>query len=223
MEGLKMEGLKKALTNTYTRYYSSLIREGHFDKIVPEFKFLRDQQLTKTSDVKTSEYIFITLSPDPKLCPLFSNWFDVFSGAKKSLVNKKWMTDILYCYEQRRTNELDLYRFYSYLIVKRNGKKMFDIRKEFKSTLKAYIDNPSILNFKNIKDDTDLQRMVTYMIGLKKDHDRQDFDKIFRKKYGIEPYYKKNDHYDKYIDVALGNVCEYESDSSTCSNISKQL
>tara|TARA_B110000114_G_C14869139_1_gene308081 strand:+ start:501 stop:623 length:123 start_codon:yes stop_codon:yes gene_type:complete len=29
------------------------------------------------------------------------------------------------------------------------------------------------------------------MIGWKKDTDRQDVDKIFRKKYGIELYYKK--------------------------------
>ena len=57
------------------------------------------------------------------------------------------------------------------------------------------------------------------MIGRKKDaikQTKQDADKLFRKQYGIEPFYKKNDHYDKYIDVALGTVCEYDSDSSSC-------
>ena len=58
----KYAGLKKALTNAYGSYYSTLIYEGKFDKLVPDLVNLRNIT-TQIGENKTTEYIFITINP----------------------------------------------------------------------------------------------------------------------------------------------------------------
>ena len=124
------------------------------------------------------------------------------------LTKKKWLTDFIYAYEQRSEIQYDYHGYHVHMILKRNGKKMFDIRKEFKSTLKHICDvsNPHILNIKNIKDNTDLKRRVNYITNFKADvnkHAKQYNDINFRNHYQLERYYTTNDHFQEYIDQAV--------------------
>lgn len=197
----KMNGLKKAIRNAYGSYYSTLIYEGKFDSVIPDLQKLKDMSV-QINENKTTEYIFITFNP--KSTVDFETFYEIMQGKKQSVVSKKWMKDIIYCYEQRSEIEHEYSGYHCHMVIKRNGKKMFDIRKELKSTLKSVmeVDNPHCLNFRNIKDEANLKRIINYMTGFKADiekHPKQYNDKNFRNHYKIEQYYKSNDHYDQYI------------------------
>lgn len=221
----KWKGLQKALTNAYGSYYSTLIYEGKFDKIIPDLKFLKDVN-TQIGENKTTEYIFITINPKSDIS--FEMFEEVISGKKQNLTNKKWMKDYIYCYEQR-SEEIDEYKGYHlHMVLKRNNKKMFDIKKEFKNTLKTImnVDNPNCLNFKNIRDEPDLKRRINYITNFKADsdkHKKQYNDVHFRKHYNLKRYYTTNDHYELYISNSEQLITvnedeisedEYDSDSS---------
>ena len=216
----KYNGLKKALTNAFGSYYSTLIYEGKFDKLVPDLAELRNIT-TQIGENKTTEYIFITINPKPTIT--FETFQEYISGKKQNLLNKKWMKDFMYVYEQRGEVEHDYKGYHLHMVLKRNGKKMFDIRKEFKSTLKSImdVDNPHCLNFKNIKDEPDLIRRIKYITDFKADedkHKKQYNDVHFRRHFNLKRYYKDNDHYDIYltkitdIDVSNSDLSDSDSD-----------
>lgn len=216
----KYNGLKKALTNAYGSYYSTLIYEGKFDKLIPDLVNLRNIT-TQIGENKTTEYIFITINPKASID--FETFQEFISGKKQNLLSKKWIKDYIYCYEQRSEIENDYKGYHLHMVLKRNGKKMFDIRKEFKSTLKSImdVDNPHCLNFKNIKDEPDLKRRINYITNFKADkdkHKKQYNDINFRKHFNLKPHYKDNDHYDQHITLETITLDTYDSDSDSSSS-----
>ena len=135
----KYAGLKQAITSTYKTYYQELIWNGDLDAIVPELKKLREvtNELKKLREVtnevkesKVTEYLFITINARQNIT--FEELFEVMP----KLTKKKWLTDYIYVFEQRSEIQYDYSGYHVHMILKRNGKKLFDIRKEFKSTLK---------------------------------------------------------------------------------------
>lgn len=197
----KYSGLRKALTNAYGSYYSTLIYEGKFDKLIPDLVQLRNIT-TQIGENKTTEYIFITINPKESIT--FETFQEFISGKKQNLLSKKWIKDYIYCYEQRSEIENDYKGYHLHMVLKRNGKKMYDIRKEFKSTLKSImnVDNPACLNFRNISDEPDLIRRIKYITDFKADaekHKKQYNDVHFRAHFNLQRYYKDNDHYNIYL------------------------
>ena len=197
----KYAGLKQAITSTYKTYYQELIWNGDLDAIVPELKKLREVT-NEVKESKVTEYLFITINARQNIT--FEEIFEVMP----KLTKKKWLTDYIYVYEQRSEIQYDYSGYHVHMILKRNGKKLFDIRKEFKSTLKHICDvaNPHILNIKNIKDSADLKRRVNYITNFKADvnkHAKQYNDINFREHYKLERYYVSNEHFLEYIDQAV--------------------
>ena len=217
----KYNGLKKALTNAYGSYYSTLIYEGKFDIVAPDLSKLREIT-TQIGENKTTEYIFITINPKKSIA--FETFQEFISGKKQNLLSKKWIKDYIYCYEQRSEIENDYHGYHLHMVLKRNNKKMFDIRKEFKSTLKSImdVDNPHCLNFKNIKDEADLKRRLNYITNSKKDtekHKKQYNDVFFRKQYDLKDHYKDNDHYNlllSQLDISNQDLSSDSDTSSSC-------
>jgi IS1 family transposase len=153
----------------------------------------------EVKESKVTEYLFITINARQNIT--FEELFEVM----QKLTKKKWLTDYIYVFEQRSEIQYDYSGYHVHMILKRNGKKLFDIRKEFKSTLKHICDvsNPHILNIKNIKDNTDLKRRVNYITNFKADvnkHVKQYNDINFREHYKIERYYASNEHFSEYIE-----------------------
>ena len=197
----KWNGIRKTIRNAYCIYYSKLINEGKFDSVIPDLKQLREMT-NQINENKTTEYIFITINPKKEID--FETFYETFQEKKQCVISKKWMKDIIYCYGQQSEIENEYNGYHSHMVIKRNGKKMFDIKKELKSTLKSIIDvdNPQCLNFRNIKDEAELKRIINYMTGFKANivkHPKQCNNKNFRIHYNLSKYYKSNDHYNQYI------------------------
>jgi len=193
----KYDGLRKSLTSLYTTHYTELLWNGEFDRILPELKLIREMTINSREN-KTSEYIFITINFKSNI--EFEELFEVMPR----LTKKKWLTDYIYVFEQRSEIQYEYSGYHVHMILKRNGKKMFDIRKEFKSTLKHTCDcaNPHILNIKNISDSADLKRRVNYITNFKADvnkHAKQYNDINFRQHYNLERFYAPNEHFKEYI------------------------
>jgi len=155
------KGFSKAITDICCDATKLEIREGKIDNQ----KLIRIYEGYKNNiDNKFGNILFITVNPRPDV-PLAD-----FMKAMKKYTKKIWIESYMYVIEQRGTTEEESGKgFHSHILLwKPDNKKSHEVIRETKNTFKniCSIDNPSILNIKNCKEE-DVNKRKNYMIGLK--------------------------------------------------------
>lgn len=185
-------GFKKAITDMVCEATKMEIREGKLpnDKLVKIYEGYK-----KNIDQKFGNVLFITINPRPDID------LETFCKSVRKYVCKCWIDNYIYVLEQRGTNESELGKgFHCHVLLwKCDNKKSHEVIRETKNTFKniCSVDNPSVLNIKNCKEE-DIHKRKNYMLGEKStEHDptkeeKQNMDIKWRKSVNIEPYYKKN-------------------------------
>lgn len=186
------KGFKKAITDMVCEATKLEIREGLIDnsKLVRIYEGYK-----KNIDVRFGNVIFITVNPRPDIDLL------EFMKVLRKYVIKKWIDDYIYVIEQRGITEDESGKgFHSHILIwKPDNKRSSEVIRETKNTFKKIcsVDNPSILNIQNCKEE-DIEKRKNYMLGLKALDDdpskeqKQKIDIGFRERNNIEVYYSKN-------------------------------
>ena len=186
-------GFTKAITDMVSDATKLELREGKIEnsRLIQIYEGYK-----KNIDNKYGNVLFITVNPRPDV-----NLID-FMKALKKYISKVWIEDAIYVLEQRGISEDDSGRgFHAHILLwKPDSKKSHEVIRETKNTFKniCSIDNPSILNIKNCKDE-DIEKRKNYMLGSKNiDTDpskqvKQEIDLIWRKRNNIENYYQKRE------------------------------
>lgn len=185
------KGFLKAITDMVCDATRLEIREGKIDNL----KLIKIYDGYKNNiDNKYGNILFITINPRPDVL------LAEFVKHMKKLISKVWIEDYIYCMEQRGTTQEDSGKgFHSHILIwKPDNKKSHEVIREIKNTMKniCSIDNPSILNIQNCKEE-DVNKRKNYMIGLKGlKHDptkqeKQNVDIGWRERNNLEPYYEK--------------------------------
>lgn len=184
-------GFSKAITDMVCDATKLEIREGK----IPNAKLITIYEgYKKNIDNKFGNVLFITINPRPDV-PL-----NEFIKTMDKFKSKVWIEDYIYVYEQRGTTEEESGKgFHAHILIwKPDSKKSHEVIRETKNTFKKVcsIENPSILNIKNCKDE-DIEKRKNYMLGQKNIETdptkqiKQEIDLLWRRRLKIDEYYKK--------------------------------
>lgn len=185
-------GFTKAISDMVCDATKLEIREGKINntKLIQIYEGYK-----KNIDNKYGNVLFITINPRPDVS------LDEFIKSMNKFKSKVWIEDYIYVYEQRGTTEQESGKgFHAHILLwKPDNKKSHEVIRETKNTFKniCSIDNPSILNIKNCKDE-DIEKRKNYMLGHKNTEIdpskqvKQEIDLIWRERNNIENYYQKN-------------------------------
>ena len=186
-------GFTKAISDMVCDATKLEIREGKINnsKLISIYEGYK-----KNIDNKYGNVLFITVNPRPDVS------LEDFMRAMNKFKSKVWIEDYIYVYEQRGiTKEESGKGFHSHILLwKPDNKKSHEVIRETKNTFKniCSIDNPSILNIKNCKDE-DIEKRKNYMLGHKNTETdpskqvKQEIDLIWRDRNNIENYYQKRE------------------------------
>lgn len=186
-------GFTKAISDMVCDATKLEIREGKINnsKLISIYEGYK-----KNIDNKYGNVLFITINPRPDVS------LEDFMRAMNKFKSKVWIEDYIYVYEQRGiTKEESGKGFHSHILLwKPDNKKSHEVIRETKNTFKniCSIDNPSILNIKNCKDE-DIEKRKNYMLGHKNTEAdpskqvKQEIDLIWRDRNNIENYYQKRE------------------------------
>ena len=184
-------GFTKAISDMVCDATKLEIREGKINnnKLIQIYEGYK-----KNIDNKYGNVLFITINPRPDVL------LEEFMKAMNKFKSKVWIEDYIYVYEQRGITEEESGKGFHahFLLWKPDNKKSHEVIRETKNTFKniCSIDNPSILNIKNCKDE-DIEKRKNYMLGHKNaDIDpskqvKQEIDLIWRNRNNIENCYQK--------------------------------
>ena len=184
-------GFTKAISDMVCDATKLEIREGKINnnKLIQIYEGYK-----KNIDNKYGNVLFITINPRPDVL------LDEFMKSMNKFKSKVWIEDYIYVYEQRGITEEESGKgFHAHILLwKPDNKKSHEVIRETKNTFKniCSIDNPSILNIKNCKDE-DIEKRKNYMLGHKNaDIDpskqvKQEIDLIWRNRNNIENCYQK--------------------------------
>jgi hypothetical protein len=134
-----------------------------------------------------TEFMFITINPKPEIS--VKTMYDKIMKLFKS-VN---IIDYLMVIEQRGDNvsnagHLPHYHF----LIKHKYPKYCKLRKHLDGLFGETIGHEKHINIKNCQHSTDVSNRVEYMTGKKEGEEKQkkqEIDRIFRERWGIEDYY----------------------------------
>lgn len=139
---------------------------------------------------RLTEYMFITISPKSDIT------VKTLYDKTNKMVKNKTIESYLYVFEQREKEDLNkVYGIHMHLLLKHKFTKYSRFLSQIRSTYGSVvgnIDNPRFIDIKYCREMKDVYNMVEYMIGDKKDSDKQQkqkIDKLWRQKWGIEEYY----------------------------------
>lgn len=184
------KGFCKAITDMVCDATKLEIREGRLqnDRLVQIYEGYK-----KNLDNRFGNVLFITINPRPDVK------LDIFIKSVNKFLSKVWIEDYYMVYEQRGTTEEESGRgFHSHILLwKQDNKKSHEVIRETKNTFKnvCSVDNPSILNIQNCKDE-DIEKRKNYMLGHKDTtHDptkelKQEIDKGWRLRNTLKEYYQ---------------------------------
>jgi len=184
-------GFTKAISDMVCDATKLEIREGKINnqKLISIYEGYK-----KNIDNKFGNVLFITINPRPDI------ELSTFIKTMNKFISKIWIEDYIYVYEQRGTTEQESGKgFHAHILLwKPDNKKSHEVIRETKNTFKniCSIDNPSILNIKNCKEE-DIEKRKNYMLGTKDINAdptkqvKQEIDLIWRKRVNIENYYQK--------------------------------
>lgn len=178
-----------------------LLQLGRMDTKIQEkydeVKKLKDE-LKIVSDKKDSDFVWITISPRSDVS------FLSFQSVVLRILKKKWMTHYLYVYEQRGKEINEIGKLpHLHMLLRRNGKKFSEVKRELLRAIESIVDLDvySAYDIRLVKDDDDnVMRLMNYILGKKKDEEKQIkqyIDDEWRKRENLEKYYSLN--FDEFI------------------------
>lgn len=186
---LRVSALREVLKKKYINYYRTLIETENVEELLPTLKKIKEMENASEESVKNSDYLFITLAPP-------ENEISIDNMIKKltEICKFKYITQSLFVIEQRYNGvPNEKYQkpgdgLHYHLLINKHKHKLSDIKRDFKRKFGTYQIN---MDYKFIKD-VDLSKCQNYMVGKKKDLDKQlkqEQDAIFRQKNGLKEYY----------------------------------
>lgn len=177
------------------------IRTGFDDYTDPDldrlFKEAYDREyaqryahLEKLKEIQTKcKYIFLTINPNPRIT------LKDFVYTCDKMMSKTWMTNYLYCYEQRGETPEECGKGYHFhaIIEKPSNKAYSHIIRELATSAGKLCDTSEyhFYNLKNISDE-EKERKIVYITGKKADPAKwlkQEMDIPFREKNNLKSYY----------------------------------
>jgi len=156
----KLNVLKKRLESAYA---ATLPQDTNY-------KVLQEEE--DNSPLKLTEWMFMTINPDPKMNITVEKLLDTVDH----FVHKKLIKKYLYVIEQRSmTSEKGGWGFHCHVLFTHDYKKLCDLKRETTSTFykTCNVKDWHCLNLKHNLRDTDIKNRETYMVGLKKDPEKQ--------------------------------------------------
>ncbi len=154
-----------------------------------QFEYLKKDRQTLGPIKKLTEYMFITLSPKDTVS--IKSLYD----KTMKMVKNKTILEYLFVFEQRSKDINKIHGIHMHILIKHKFPKYSRLFKQLESTYKDTVGNIYNYNFLDIKhNDTnrDVMNRVEYMIGDKKDLDKQEkqnIDKMWRQRWNIAEYY----------------------------------
>lgn len=185
---IRQKALEKVLMNKYMKYYESLLDSGELDEYLPIMKKIHEKE-EQEDDVKKSEYMFITFSPQElNMKPL-----ELIKYMER-IVKFTFIKQYIYVIEQRYSGEPDeKYQklgsgIHTHLLINKGDYRFSHTKRDVKRVFKNINCN---IDFKNIKCQ-DLLKVQGYMVGDKKEEFKrvkQEQDRIWRLQEDIKGYY----------------------------------
>lgn len=163
-----------------------------------EVNSLREELYKKKEPLNNKFSVYwITISPPP-VVPLIT-----FKKVVEKAFSKNWIDQYIYVYEQRGITEDECgIKPHIHALLWKGTKKYNQMMREFKSTFSCIIDmeHEYLDNFFQIVgcSERDINKRIVYMLGTKESTDanhkdlKQLYDKPFRERNGLLPYYQKN-------------------------------
>lgn len=158
----KQQAFRRALINFYTKKYEVMLENGLFDDALNDVKETR--QIIDDLSKNCTEWMFVTVNPRNDVT------LKDFQSKIDKLLKKKWIDNYIYCIEQRSVEPNVYSGIHTHMLIHNSvNKKFSEFKREFVSTVSSICDaqNSSILNFRSVKDDTDLKKMISYIKGTK--------------------------------------------------------
>lgn len=158
----KQLAFRRALINFYTKKYEVMLENGLFDETLTDVKEAR--QTIDDLSKNCTEWMFVTVNPRNDVT------LEDFQIKIDKLLKKKWIDNYIYCIEQRSVEPNVYSGIHTHMLIHNSvNKKFSEFKREFVSTVNSICDaqNPSILNFRSVKDDSDLKKMISYIKGSK--------------------------------------------------------
>lgn len=149
----------------------------------------RDDILFKKQDRTLTEYMFITINPDPKYKISVKTMYDKCMKIFKS----KNVSNYLMVLEQRGKNVGEVGNgLHTHFILQHKYRKYCELRKHLQRIFGDVIGNDKHIWISCCKTINDVDKRKKYMLGDKEGHDKQikqQWDKVFRLEKGIDDYY----------------------------------
>lgn len=199
------EKLKEAQKdNDYSRMISIMDQIQNISKIVTQRETIKsclNASLKERKESSIQPYMFITVNPNAT-CSIVD-----FRALINKMLLKVWLVSYVYVIEQRGQSEEELGKgFHLHIIIKKpDNKSTAHIVREIGSTFKKVCDtsNYHCYNTKSISEEEYI-RKLEYILGTKEStlDNRKDlkqhFDKLFRERMFIDPFYFSNIDIGKY-------------------------
>lgn len=201
MEQLAKKAAIRAVSKYIENHYSTTLAcrpQDLYDQFPGLEKIVEKQKLMESGKYK-STHLFITINPRP------DSDFEKFKEAVQKVVTKKWISDYLYCYEQRGTTmETQGEGFHVHMLLPRNGKKPAEAQREIYNTVKKFCSNVKHVDIKPVAGEQNIQNKIDYIKGICKSKNEEGSDKFekhqidicWRIEMGLEPFYEYIDTQD---------------------------
>lgn len=172
-------------------YFKLLMDAGQADDVLPFLVHKRElEKDIKDKEDKKFKTDFIFLTVNPRSNVLLSDFVNICHKC----VNKSYIKQFLYVIEQRGESEDELGKgFHAHFLINKGDYRPSHFNRDFASNFKKVcdVDNMHCFNVQLCKPQ-DVPKRQNYITSIKDDvakHTKQQFDKIFRKKYAIKDYY----------------------------------
>lgn len=186
---LRATALRDILRRKYTNYYQTLLdTTENVETLLPTLKKIREMEDTNP-DIKNSPIMFITLAPAKGDITI-----DNFIKKTMEFCNFRYIKQSLFVIEQRfngipnKENKELGDGMHIHILIDKGKHKPSDVKRDIKRKFGSYTMNYDF-SYRHRKD---LYKTQGYMIGLKKDDDKQEkqkLDVIFREKHGLKMWY----------------------------------
>lgn len=187
-KNLRVDALTHVLKNKYINYYNQLIDTETVEELLPTLKKIKELENSQ-DNVKNSNIMFITLSPaQGEINPLnFVKLLDRFC-------NLSFIKQHVYVIEQRFNGEPNEKHqklgsgMHAHILMDKGTYKLSHVKRDCRRVFGAYTVNIDYA----FRHQRDILKTQGYIIGLKKDTDKQvkqQQDNLFREQEGLKKYY----------------------------------
>lgn len=153
----------------------------------------KDDILFRKLDRTLTEYMFITINPDPKFKVSVKSMYDKCMKIFKS----KNVSNYLMVLEQRGKSVSEVGNgLHTHFIIQHKYRKYCELRKHLHRIFGDVIGNDKHIWIQCCKTINDVNKRKKYMLGEKEGHDKQikqQWDVVFRLDKGVEDYYGDKD------------------------------